>query len=254
MESLKDKAKHYSNAFTGQNVLDDEANRSQKADKIRAVLEHEGVLPGPDLRVLDIGCSHGIILKRLSREVGYCVGIDIDQYALSNAVKNVACLRADAEFLPFRSDCFDVVICNHVYEHTDNPEQLMAEIERVLTSNGVCYFAGPNKYDLIEPHYRLPFLSWLPRALADSYVRIAGKGTSYPERPYSYSRLKGLLSRFEVKDYTGLILADPVRYRAHDILPPESIKQHLAILVFKTLPVIFPGFIFLLKKRARNSP
>jgi len=253
MESLKDKAKHYSNAFTGQNVLADEANRTQKAEKIKAVLEHEGVLPGPDLRVLDIGCSHGHILKKLSQEVGYCVGIDIDQHVLSKAAKNVICFRADAEHLPFRPACFDVVICNHVYEHTDNPEQLMVEIERVLTPTGVCYFAGPNKYDLIEPHYHLPLLSWLPRALADSYVRIAGKGNSYPERPYSYSRLKGLLSRFEVKDYTGMILVDPVRYRAQDILPPESIKQRLAILVFKTLPFMFPGFIFLLKKRARNS-
>jgi len=32
---------------------------------------------------------------------------------------------------------------------------------------------------LIEPHYRLPFLSWLPRPLATAYLRLSGRGSSY---------------------------------------------------------------------------
>ena len=35
--------------------------------------------------------------------------------------------RADAENLPFASDSFEVIICNHVYEHTDDASRLMSE-------------------------------------------------------------------------------------------------------------------------------
>jgi hypothetical protein len=31
----------------------------------------------------------------------------------------------------------------------------------------------------MEPHFRLPFLSWLPNKLGDTYVRMARKGTHY---------------------------------------------------------------------------
>jgi SAM-dependent methyltransferase len=252
MGELKDKASHYSQAFGGAGPLADEANRLRKAEKIRAVLEQEGILPDPDLRVLDIGCSFGIILKSLSSYVGYGVGIDIDRQLLSSGADKVSFVRADGEHLPFAAGSFDIVICNHVYEHTDDPEKMFSEIERVLTADGVCYFAGPNKYDLIEPHYGLPFLSWLPRSLADWYLKCTRKGERYAERPYSYAGITRLLNRFEATSYTEKILGDPARYRATDILPPRSLKRLVAIALFRFAPFFFPGFVFLLRKSARS--
>jgi len=37
----------------------------------------------------------------------------------------------DAHHLPFRDGAFDYVICSHVLEHTDRPEELLAELMRV---------------------------------------------------------------------------------------------------------------------------
>lgn len=253
MGILKDKASRYSQAFGGAQPLADEANRSHKAEKIKAVLRQERILPNHDLKILDIGCSFGLIIKKLASEVGYGVGVDIDQCGMRETADKVAFVRSDAECLPFPSSCFDIVICNHVYEHTDNPEQMLAEIERVLTPAGVCYFAGPNKFDLIEPHYGLAFLSWLPRTLADRYLRLAGRGESYAEKPYSYSALKRLLNRFEVTDYTAKILVDPARYRATDILSPGSLKQITARIVLKVAPFLFPGFVFILRKDTNSQ-
>jgi SAM-dependent methyltransferase len=220
MGKLKQKAAKYADAFDGATVLADEAGRARKTAKIRAVLDAEQAFRSSQVRILDIGCSFGIILDA----------------------------RADAENLPFESGSFDIVICNHVYEHTDDAAQLLAEIRRVMHDDAVCYFAGPNKYEPVEPHYGLPFLSWLPRPLADRYMRLARKGESYPERPYSHRQLRRLLDGFAVSDYTARIVRDPVLFEATDILPPASFKRQFALAMHRFAPFFFPGFVYVLRK------
>lgn len=254
MGELKEKASRYADAFDGVSPLADVENRSRKAAKIHAVLAEEGALDKPNVRILDIGCAFGHILKHLTPAGGFGVGIDMDTN-LGAASENVAFLRTDAENLPFRDGAFDIVICNHVYEHTDDADALLAEIHRILDDNGACYFAGPNKFELIEPHYGLPFLSWLPRPLADRYMRITGKGDSYPEKPYSPPRVRELLKDFRVVNYTEKILRDPARYAATDILPVASVKRRIALLVYRFAPFFFPGFVYVLRKQpARPTP
>jgi SAM-dependent methyltransferase len=246
---LKNKASRYADAFDGASALSDEDNRGQKAAKIRAVLEAEGAFDRSEPRILDIGCSFGIILEKITPENGLGVGVDMDR-GIGRAAGNLAFARADAENLPFGSGSFDIVVCNHVYEHTDSAEGLLSEIHRVMADKGVCYFAGPNKYEPIEPHYGLPFLSWLPRRLADGYMRLAGKGDSYPERPFSRPRLRKLLANFTVVDYTAKIVRDPARFSAMDILPPRSLKLRVARLMLQIAPFFFPGFVYVLRKNA----
>ncbi len=247
MGELKDKASDYADAFDGASPLADQENRARKAAKIRAVLADEGAFDKTDIRILDIGCSFGHILKLLTPTTGIGVGIDIDRN-IGTRSENVIFIRTDAENLPFLNESFDVVVCNHVYEHTDDADRLLTEIGRVLNEGGICYFAGPNKYDLIEPHYGLPFLSWLPRKLADRYIQLTGRGDSYPEKPYSVPGVRRLLRHFEVTSYTEKILHDPVRYEATDILPVASLKRRIAIIVHRIAPFFFPGFVYTLRK------
>ena len=64
--------------------------------------------------------------------------------------------------LPFDDGQFDVVITNHVLEHVgslDDQRHHLYEIYRVMKPRGVGYLAVPNRWMLVEPHYRLPFLS-----------------------------------------------------------------------------------------------
>jgi SAM-dependent methyltransferase len=245
---LKSKATQYSKAFDGASPLANEENRARKAAMIRAVLVRERALDRDAPRILDIGCAFGLILEHLTPSDGFGVGVDMDT-ELGRKSPNLAFARTDAEKLPFKSSSFDVVICNHVYEHTDNASRLVSEIHRVMVADGACYFAGPNKYELIEPHYGLPLLSWLPRSIADRYMRVTRKGDSYPEKPFSRRRLHELLRRFEVTDYTQAIVSDPERYEATDILPPGSLKLAIARGVLRLAPFFFPGFVYVLRKR-----
>ena len=75
--------------------------------------------------------------------------------------------------LPFPDGRFDFIISNHVIKHFAGREQRthLAEIGRCLRDNGKLYIAVPNRWGLIDAHYRLP--SWVgcrgswPMAICD---------------------------------------------------------------------------------------
>src|SRR5690606_9235376 len=81
---------------------------------------------------------------------------------------------------------FDVVISNHVIEHVGtqvDQKHHLKEIYRVLKNDGIAYLAVPNRWMLIEPHYKLAFLSWLPHFLRTDYLRLMGKGEFFDCEP-----------------------------------------------------------------------
>ncbi len=100
--------------------------------------------------------------------------------------------------LPFSDRSFDIILSNHVIEHVgDHVAQLshLREVHRVLRKNGVGYLAVPNRWMLIEPHYRLPFLSWWPHSWRTPYLRIMRKGTHYDCEPLRMRQLESLLTQ-----------------------------------------------------------
>lgn len=99
--------------------------------------------------------------------------------------------------LPFANARFDVVITNHVIEHVGDAaaqRRHLAEVRRVIKPDGVGYLAVPNRWMLTEPHYRLSFLSWLPRAWRTPYLRLMQKGTYYDCEPLQMRQLERMLS------------------------------------------------------------
>ena len=99
--------------------------------------------------------------------------------------------------LPFTDSRFDVVITNHVLEHVGDTElqvEHLREVCRVLRTDGVGYLAVPNRWMVVEPHYRLAFLSWLPSALRTPYLRTMRRGRYYDCNPPSLTTLERMLS------------------------------------------------------------
>ena len=142
---------------------------------------------------LDIGCSSGVIASSLEDHFSRVIGIDIDQEAIQyarvhHASSRVQFLIGDAMAIPFREKAIDLVICNHIYEHVPDAKQLMEEIYRVLKKGGVCYFAAGNRRMILEGHYHLPFLSWLPKPMAHLYLKWSGKGNFYYEEHFLCER------------------------------------------------------------------
>jgi SAM-dependent methyltransferase len=224
------------------------ATRSGKAEKIIAVLREEGVRC-EDSVLLDIGCSRGHITYRMAQVFKSVIGIDLnnEEWKVSSSLQFI---QADACRLPLATGLFDVVLMNHTIEHVSSPQLLMKEVWRVLRYEGVCYLACPNRWTLVEPHYRLPFLSWLPRSMADRYVRLARRGESYLDRMPSYWKLKELTRPFQLKDFTAAILKAPELYLRGDPQLMRKIKHihWLPFWLLKFLTPLMPGWILVLKK------
>ena len=192
----------------------DEEGRRQKAAKIVAVVRHAlGVESLDGLRAVDVGCSAGFIADELALAGATTSGVDIDEPGLEKARarfgERVDFRLARGEDLPFDDDSVDVAVLNHIYEHVVDPEAVVADIHRVLRPGGLLYLGVGHRWQVIEPHHRLPFLSWLPRRAADRYLRLTGKGEHYYERYYTPAGLRRLFAAFDVWDYTLPVLTDP---------------------------------------------
>jgi SAM-dependent methyltransferase len=97
-------------------------------------------------KVLDVGCNDGTMMKLL-KEKRECdvYGVDISELAIEAATeKGLNVQYADAHKLPFKDKSFDVVILSEVLSHVQNPEEVLAEIRRVLKKNGILLGSAPH--------------------------------------------------------------------------------------------------------------
>lgn len=235
-------------------ILLDRDHKSPKVNKMLAVLQDAGLLDRPDGIALDLGCSGGFFCEGVAQYFQRVIGIDIDSsaidFARENSVSaNVEYLLINSDDIPFPDQSVELIICNHVYEHVPNVSKLFSEIARVLKPDGVCYLGAASRLVVIEPHFKLPFLSWLPKWLAHRYMRACGKGNFYYEQLRTYWGIRNMIKNFSVDDYTLRIIKDPVRYCAQDMIKPTGIIARLPVGLLKAIYPFLPSFIFLIRKK-----
>jgi ubiquinone/menaquinone biosynthesis C-methylase UbiE len=243
----------------------DEAKRRRKAAKICAVLEHfYGREDLGGLSVVDVGCSTGFTAAVLSAAGANVIGLDIDVPGLGHAAARfgdrVGFLCADGTAMPFADESVDIVVFNHIYEHVVDPDGILAEIRRVLRRDGAAYLGFGNRLGVMEPHYRLPFLSWLPRRVADRYVAISGRAPHYYEQFRTRRGLRKMCAGLQLWDYTYTVLSDSDAFKARDMVPRRLAQ--LPPAAWRLLAPIMPTFIWVgtpgtarpRGKRTRHAP
>lgn len=129
--------------------------------------------PLAGLRILDIGCGRGELVWRLREGGARAFGVEIEpRYLESGAILNttfrdelpvLALAEGNGRF-PFPEASFDLVVSFQVLEHVSDLEVLAVEVARVLRPGGMTVHVFPAKYRVIEPHYALPFVHWLPKS------------------------------------------------------------------------------------------
>jgi SAM-dependent methyltransferase len=101
----------------------------------RDIVAHFALAPG--MRVLDIGCAKGFLVKDL---IGVCpgleaFGVDISEYALVNGAPEVMrrLCRGDAQRLPFADHSFDAVLSINTIHNLDRDgcQRALRELTRV---------------------------------------------------------------------------------------------------------------------------
>lgn len=170
-------------------------SRRDKGLKIERLLELDA-RPQP-MRMLEVGTGSGGIAHYFGTHPQLRCEVDaVDVHDNRRVSEGFRYHQVADTRLPFADDSFDVVLSNHVIEHVgDERAQLahLAELRRVLRDDGIGYLAVPNRWMLVEPHYRLAFLSWLPHPLRTPYLRAMGKGEFYDCEPLQMRQLERLL-------------------------------------------------------------
>jgi SAM-dependent methyltransferase len=195
-------------------------------------------------KVLDVGSGIGGISIALGRAGAHPVGIEVEDELYAIGVENARlqgvhfdAVIYDGTKLPFEDNSFDGAVSVSVLEHTDDPALYLREIVRVLKPGASLYLAFPNRLWPKETHTGLYFVGWLPRFLADWYVKLRGRNPLEDNwlHFYSYWSLKRLLN-LDSKDAAAEIVFEPGNSTSRivslfkKILPYIGIPSHRALL------------------------
>ncbi len=124
----------------------------------------------PECDVLDLGAGAGIVTQTRFHDQGVRIcGVDPDPRVMENPYLNEAHVGF-GEKIPYGPETFDVVFCNNVLEHLEQPEQVFAEVSRVLKPGGCFVSKTPNRW-----HYMPVIASCTPHWFHEMVNRWRGR-------------------------------------------------------------------------------
>jgi 2-polyprenyl-3-methyl-5-hydroxy-6-metoxy-1,4-benzoquinol methylase len=141
-------------------------------------------------RFLDVGCAYGGFLVAFAeKEASEVVGIDIDERLLKlgranafdhNIKANIINQDLLNDDLPKLIGTFDIITCNDVIEHVNDPIHAILNISNLLRPGGVLLMVIPNAFYVgflrEDGHFRLPGITLLERDEAKRYYNNIFKG------------------------------------------------------------------------------
>ncbi len=154
--------------------------------------------------ILDVGFGNGGVVEYYSSKGFEVGGIEIDQKKIDSILERIPngnFLLYDGENIPFEDSTFDTILMNDILEHIsyEDIELLFPEIFRVLKPKGIIYISVMNRWQLLEPHKLIPFLTWLPTLFWHPLCRKLRNQDYIFYWPYTRKRLESLYKRHNLK-------------------------------------------------------
>ena len=106
--------------------------------------------------VLDAGCGTGLLFSRIAPFAKTVVGMDISHELLLRAKEkaselgNVHLVKADADCLPFRNSCFDLVFAFTMLQNMPRPLETLKAFGQTAKEEAMVIVTGLKKYFSIE--------------------------------------------------------------------------------------------------------
>ncbi len=138
----------------------------------------ERSLAGP---LLDFGSGIGyFVLEGLRRRMNIW-GVDIlpgkierykrlIDYSDSPGQWKSRCLAGSGEELPFRSETFSAVSSWYVFEHIENPGEIIRELVRITRRGGIVSIRAQDARNYWEGHCKIPWIPFLSKRMAAAWI------------------------------------------------------------------------------------
>ena len=197
-----------------ESIFDKQATQWWDADGPMRTLHHinpvratwiQSVIPTKQCQLLDVGCGAGLFCEAMANFNHQVTGLDI-----SGKLIKIAKLHAKIqpynihyvhqpvhEFALNYAEKFDVVTCLEMLEHTDQPEQIIAECANCCKPGGMVFFSTINR----------TIAAWLGTILVGEHLLgLIPKGTHQFEAFIKPSEIKRVANRckLQLKAATGL--------------------------------------------------
>lgn len=96
--------------------------------------------------VLDIGCGSSRFIASMPQAVGLDKRINVLRF---NKKTHKKLVQASLEKMPFKDNCFNIVVCSEVIEHIPVGKVDFKELNRMLKDNGILIIGTPD-YEKLE--------------------------------------------------------------------------------------------------------
>jgi len=157
-----------------------------------ALFSHSGKILG-----LEAGCGHRSPLAKAVDDFpsleAHIVGLDLNEKDLKFNPRLDSRIKGTLFFLPFKDHSFQVINCRFIFEHLENPEQVLAEFFRVLKPGGFLVFWTVNKWN-----YSMIFSRLTPHWFHNLFRRLSfGARKDNVPAYYRLNTVKELEASFE---------------------------------------------------------
>jgi SAM-dependent methyltransferase len=239
-------------------------------------------------RVLDVGAGMGTTSHALALRYQEVIALEpvveriqfMRQRFAQEKLKNIKILRSSLWVLPFATESMDLVAMNGVLEWvaegqvgdpTELQERALRKVFKLLRPGGYLYLGIENRFSLgcfigyPDPHCGLPFVTVLPRPLAQLYARRKGLN-SYRNYLYSSRGYRKLLRKVgfnKLEFYLALPSYNHPRFlipldgeafsyycRNFNGLHGNGLRRivHKILMRLKVLPYLESSFVILARK------
>lgn len=204
------------------------------------------------IRILEVGAFLGVVSCVLSR-LGFGVtALDIPEFMVNDCLNkryrqhNVATAIANLKdySIPCESGLFNLVIMCETLEHLNfNPLPVMAEINRVLDTNGQLYLSLPNQASLVN-RAKLLFGESIHNPMQDFAEQLARKSN--------------MIVGIHWREYTADELQELVRLSGFSVVSHDFYTTHKSSLpaqmVYAAFPRLRPNQTMIARKTATINP
>ena len=190
-------------------------------------------------------------LRRVLRQV---VGIDIDDGAVewarqNRAADNIDYRVGDSMELPFSTAR---VRSRHLHPHLRARARRATDVGRDLprpAAGRTVLLCGRKPAPSVGRTLRSAFRDRAAEALGDWLRAGDGQGRGALRDPFHrVGAAGGWCGAFEITDYTGTVVRDPVRFEATDMVPPGSFNRKRRWRLLSAAYWAFPTYLWILRK------